>query len=101
LLLVSGWARRATLLWAALPLLAIGVFEKMVFNTTHFTHMLGSRLGGGGGDFPAPGDSVTIHPLTHFASFDFLISPGMWIGLAVAAVFLAAAIRLRRNREPI
>src|SRR6266498_3325425 len=28
LLLVSGWARRATLLWAVLPLLAIGILEK-------------------------------------------------------------------------
>src|SRR5207249_598250 len=28
LLLVSGWARRATFLWAMLPLLAIGIFER-------------------------------------------------------------------------
>ena len=28
LLLVSAWARRAPILWAALPLLAIGVVEK-------------------------------------------------------------------------
>ena len=27
LLFVSGWARRATFLWAVLPLLAIGIFE--------------------------------------------------------------------------
>src|SRR5881628_2734382 len=31
-LLVSGWARRATFLWAVLPLLAIGIFEKITFN---------------------------------------------------------------------
>ena len=31
----------------------------------------------------------------------FLISPGMWIGLAVTAVFLFAAARLRRSREPV
>src|SRR5437870_13914279 len=34
LLLVSGWARRATFLWAVLPLLAIGIFEKITFNTS-------------------------------------------------------------------
>src|SRR5438034_8085184 len=31
LLLVSGWARRATFLWAMLPLLAIGIFERITF----------------------------------------------------------------------
>ena len=36
LLLVSSWARRATILWAGLPLLAIGVAEKIAFNTSFF-----------------------------------------------------------------
>jgi hypothetical protein len=31
----------------------------------------------------------------------FLVSPGFWIGLVVAAAFLGAAVRLRRKREPI
>src|SRR2546430_1928111 len=46
LLLVSGWARRATFLWAILPLLAITIFETITFNTTHFIRMLGNRLMG-------------------------------------------------------
>src|SRR5213593_3508888 len=33
LLLVSGWVRRATFLWAVLPLLAIGIFERVTFGT--------------------------------------------------------------------
>ncbi|MGH7486986.1 MAG: ABC transporter permease [bacterium] len=101
LLLVSGWARRATFLWAGLPLLIIGGFEKIAFNSTHFAHMLGVRMGGGGADYPTSGNSFNLHPLTHFTSLDFLVSPGMLIGLAVAALFLVASIRLRRNREPI
>ena len=28
-------------------------------------------------------------------------SPGLWIGLGFAAAFLAAAVRLRRYRDPI
>jgi ABC-2 type transport system permease protein len=40
-------------------------------------------------------------PMTHIAPAHFLSSPGLWIGLALAAVFLAAAVRLRRYREPI
>src|SRR5262249_16465849 len=35
-LLVSGWARRATFLWAVVPFLAIGFFEKITFGTSHF-----------------------------------------------------------------
>src|SRR5437899_2709588 len=40
LLLVSGWARRAAFLWAALPLLAIAGGEKIAFNTSHSAAML-------------------------------------------------------------
>jgi hypothetical protein len=40
-------------------------------------------------------------PLTPLAVGEFFINPGLWIGLAVAAAFLAAAVRLRRYREPI
>jgi hypothetical protein len=39
--------------------------------------------------------------LGHLHPGAFLISPGLWIGLAVAAVFLAAAVRLRRDQGPI
>jgi hypothetical protein len=31
----------------------------------------------------------------------FLSEPGLWIGLAIAAGLLAAAVRLRRYRGPI
>jgi hypothetical protein len=37
----------------------------------------------------------------HVTPGAFLVSPGLWIGLLIAAAFLAAAVRLRRNREPI
>src|SRR6202040_2416536 len=46
LLLVSGWARRATFLWAVLPLLGIGVFERIAFHTSHFADLLHNRLMG-------------------------------------------------------
>ena len=29
------------------------------------------------------------------------MSPGLWIGFAIAAVFLVAAVRLRRYQGPI
>jgi hypothetical protein len=39
--------------------------------------------------------------MTHITPATFLATPGLWIGLAVAAVFLAAAVRLRRYQGPI
>src|SRR3984893_7012379 len=36
LLLVSCWARRATFLWAVLPLIVIRIFEKITFDTSYF-----------------------------------------------------------------
>ena len=102
LLLVSGWARRAALLWAALPVVAIAGVEKIAFHTQHFALLVGNRLIGNSsppGYMPAgifPSD-----PMTHVMPASFFSSPSLWIGLALAAVFLAAAVRLRRSQGPI
>ena len=103
LLLVSSWARRAPFLWAGLPLLAIGVVEKIAFNTTHFATMLGARISGAGDavGYPMTNSAEMHHELTLAAMSTFLISPGMWIGLAVTAAFLTAAARVRRSQGPI
>lgn len=101
LLLVSAWARRAPFLWAALPPLAIGVVEKIAFNTSHFASVLSRRMGGGPAGAAFPPSSAPMHSLTWIEVGQFLISPGLWIGLAITAAFLAAAVRLRRYRGPI
>ena len=102
LLLVSGWPRRATFLWAALPLVAIAGVEQIAFHTWHFAAMVGSRLMGAAPTVASTSpDMFPTDPMTHIAPAHFLSSPGLWIGLALAAVFLAAAVRLRRYREPI
>ena len=46
LLLVSGWARRATFLWAVLPLIVIQIFEKITFGTSYFARLVQHRLMG-------------------------------------------------------
>ena len=102
LLLVSGWPRRATFLWAALPLLAIAGVEQIAFHTWHFAALVGSRLiGAAPMAASTPPDMFPTDPMTHIAPGSFLSSPGLWIGLAMAAAFLAAAVRLRHYREPI
>jgi ABC-2 type transport system permease protein len=102
LLLVSGWARRATFLWAVLPVVAIGGMEQIAFHSQHFAALVGSRLIGNAPVFTsAPHEAFPSGPMTHITSGTFLGSPGLWIGLVVAAAFLGAAVRLRRYREPI
>ena len=102
LLLVSGWPRRATFLWAVLPLVAIAGVEQISFHTWHFAAMVGSRLIGVVPTVASTSpDMFPTDPMTHIAPGSFLSSPGLWIGLAVAAVFLAAAVRLRRYQGPV
>jgi ABC-2 type transport system permease protein len=101
LLLVSGWARRATFLWAALPIVAIGGLEKIAFNTTHFAALVGGRFIGNAAAITSTPDVFPANPMTHITPVAFLSAPDLWIGLAVAAIFLAAAVRLRRYQGPI
>ena len=102
LILVSGWARRAPLLWAALPVVVIGGLEKLILGTSHFAAMVGTRLIGGGAptDITA-GEMFPTGPMTHLTPLRYLGAPGLWIGFVVAAVSLAAAVRMRRYRDPV
>jgi len=101
LLLVSAWARRAALLWAVLPPLAIGFLEKIAFNSSYFGALLKYRLVGFFEKAYAVTPHGTIDSLRQLTLGRFLSTPGLWLGLAFAAAFLAAAVRLRRYREPI
>src|SRR6266480_4241027 len=103
LLLVSAWARRATFLWAVLPIIAIQIFERITFNTSYFGSLVKHRLMGFAPDaFEFHGrDHPTIDSLAQLTPGRYLSSPGLWIGLVFAAAFLAAAVRLRRYRGPL
>jgi ABC-2 type transport system permease protein len=103
MLLVSAWARRVPFLWAVLPPLAVSVFEKIAFGTSHFASLLGYRLIGWftQGFIKEPQAHVVMDPLAHLTPGRFLSSAGLWVGLGAGAMFLAMAVRLRRLREPI
>ena len=101
MLLVSAWSRRAPFLWATLPLLAIGLVEKIAFNTLHFGALLQYRFMGGPEGTAPTGDPMSMASLTPITPAEFLLRPGLWIGLLIAAAFLAGAVRLRRSQGPI
>lgn len=115
LLLVSAWARRTPILWAVLPPLAISLVEKIAFGTNYFGSLMAHRLlGAYSAAFTAPAsDTVKLHGAArlsaglsaagfgHMDPVKFVTSPSVWVGLGLAAAFLAGAIWLRRYREPI
>jgi len=103
LLLVSAWARRTPVLWAALPPFAILLIERMAFHTSYFGSLLKYRVMGAMAEaFAAsPGSGGVIDQLSQLTPGRFLSAPGLWVGLAFTAAFLAAAVRLRHDREPI
>ena len=100
LLLVSGWAKRATFLWAVMPLLVLAAFERGAFGTSVVGKFLQYRVIGWFAQSVEP-RTPRHSPLASLTPGTFLSTPGLWIGLAFAALFLAAAVRMRRNREPI
>ena len=105
LLLASAWATRVPFLWALLPPVAIAVVERIAFDSTRFvttvqSHFLGSMEPSGVGGAPSrvalTMEMLAPHPFGHFVA-----SPGLWVGLALTAVFLFGAARARRSRGAI
>jgi ABC-2 type transport system permease protein len=106
-LLVSGYARRATFLWAVFPPLALAALEYIAFHTSYLGSILHGRLLG----FNALAFDLTdkngvpidphFIPLAQLAPGKFLSSPGLWIGLVFAGICFAAAVRLRRYQGPL
>jgi ABC-2 type transport system permease protein len=113
---VSSWARRATFLWALMVPAAIALAEGLAFGTKHFVALISSRFESGfryafvesAQVMQSPENSAKFDPSRFPESLislmdpaRFLSQPGLWIGLVVAAAFIAAAIWMRRYREPL
>ena len=105
LLLVSSWARRAVLLWAALLPLAVCLFEHFAFGSNHLILLLLNRLTAG-----VLGQGLLQGGLTGASPLERLmqLSPArlaadlnLWLGLVPTALLLAGAMASRRYRAPI
>ncbi len=107
LLLVGAYARRATFLWAVLPWLALCAMEKIVVGTAYLAHIVGQRVTGNFEEafvvvqYPKGVHVPMVDRLTQLDPLKFFSSPGLWLGLIVAAGFIAGAIQLRRYRGPL
>jgi ABC-2 type transport system permease protein len=99
LLLVGGWARRMAVLWAVAPLGGLIIVERIAFGSQHLFMLLQHRL--------QPPTTLAVWGMPNDMALPiltpghFLAAPGLWGGLAVAALFLAGAVLLRRYRQPI
>ena len=108
LLLVSAWARKNVFLWTTLPPLIAIIFERVAFGTRYTAHLLEYRTWGIwdalGVGVETPEDShgrvVSLAALFDNVSMGkAFLNIDLWLGLAVAAAFVFAAIRIRRYRD--
>jgi ABC-2 type transport system permease protein len=100
LLLISSWAKRAPFLWAVLPPFAVGIFEKIAFHSAHFAAFIQWRVAGGN-EAVGNAQGNVMDPELHLSPGPFLATPGLWLGLVAAAIFLLLAARMRRQRAPL
>jgi ABC-2 type transport system permease protein len=111
LLLASAFARRAAFLWAILPPALVGFAEAYLNYSWNFFRMIAERVGGGViplqldfnenahiGIMSLDPDRATLE-IDMGAVMDLLTSADMLWGWLVAAVFISAAIWLRRYRD--
>ena len=77
------------------------MLEKIAFNTAYVESMLRYRFMGFTADAFEYKPKTPIAYVSQLTPLRFLATPGLWVGLIFAAIFIAGAVRLRRNREPI
>ena len=113
LVLVSAWAKRAVLLWSILPFFVIQA-EFLLPGPNFIAPVIFRHMGGypaaafALGDVFSSGDESAmanffsegaLSPLGLADPAGFLSEPALWVGAMVAALFVVAAIYLRRYRD--
>lgn len=111
-LLCSAFAKRSVLIWVALPVIVLIMLEGIVMRGTRVARLLGERFS----EASVSGLNVSrnfvddeqalkalvmsgdLNVLGIIEPAQFLLAPGLWGGLVVAAVFGAGAVYCRRFR---
>jgi ABC-2 type transport system permease protein len=116
LIVVSAWARRAVMLWAILPPLALYLLEHYFFGTHVVSTVLRDRTLGyiprafhdlsdrGAWVSTVVDDATMTTPASVWRLLNplaFVSSPATWIGLAVGIVFVMGAIQLRLRQTEL
>jgi ABC-2 type transport system permease protein len=111
-LLVSAYTKRSPLAMAVLPVVLLPMLERLVFRT----HMLSDAIFNRTAEIPIfkgfDGaqffinknifEEAAINGISMVALLDvgkFIASPGLWVGLVVCALFVTAAMYVRRFRD--
>lgn len=110
---VSAWTKRSPFLMAFLPLIVLPMLERILIGTHLFRDAIflrsvriplfssdagdGFTLGDASDMRIAPDADVTLLALLDLGRF--FGHPGLWTGIAVGALFIAAAIYVRRYRD--
>jgi ABC-2 type transport system permease protein len=114
LLLASAWAKRSVYAWAIIPPVLLAVVERTVFGTRHVWGLVRRSFGelfrlsfhlSAEAAHTAGADAQSLpaaagHGGGHWAGVDprpLLLSVPLWVGLALAALMVWAAIALRRR----
>ncbi len=109
-LFVSAYAKRSPLLVAFLPIFVLPMLERMILGSKFLARAIFVRSG----QMPLFGDidprtifdddrmrltTDTVSILSVMDLGKFLTSPSLWTGIIVCALFLAAAVYVRRYRD--
>ena len=89
LLLVSVLAKRAPFLWATLPFLVLSLAERIALGTNVMGALVAQRLFG------------FREEVSLMREFSLLASPDLWVGVAIGAALVYAAIRVRQRSDDI
>jgi ABC-2 type transport system permease protein len=109
IVLISAWARKNAFLWNILPPVIAIMLERIAFGTHYVSHLLEYRTWGvwnALGINPMPPPEVEHGRVVSLADLFDNVEMGkaflnidLWLGLAVAAALVFAAIRIRRYRD--
>lgn len=113
-MLASAWARRSPFIWVVLPPIVLVILEQTLLRSTRFAEILAERVVGviplayqmDHTQWEAMRDSIESGNVDNVARITDVINPTpllmssqLWTGFIVGALFVAAAIWLRRYRD--